>query len=147
MPPARGAREETEAYYGHPYDPAPAHGRSFAAADYDEDDDYDERPRARRGRLVTPTRLLLALAFVGSGIAALYGLFVVRSLPITISSLVVLGMSAGLLGFIAGAASIGLGRDGRGGRAVLAALFGGVMLMGASGSLAAALVLGLLVTR
>lgn len=146
-PPAGRSDDDTDAYYGHAYDPAPAHyGRGQAgpvAPDYDEDD-Y-EAPRGRRGRLVTPVRLLLALAVVGSGLAALYGLFVVRSLPITVSSLAVLGISSALLGLIAGAASIGLARDGRAGASVLAALLGGMLVMGAAGSLAGALVLALLV--
>lgn len=136
-----GAQQYDE-YYEIPYAAAQAGHRGHPDDPYDDNEDYEVR---RRGGLVTPTRLLLTLAFLGSGVVALYGLFVVRSLPITISSLAVLGISSGLLGLIAGAVAIRAGREGSGGRAVFAALLGGFLVLGASASLAAALVLGLLV--
>ncbi|MDP8904736.1 MAG: hypothetical protein M3N29_05385 [Chloroflexota bacterium] len=134
--------EHDTRYYTHPYARRPGY---YPPNAYEDDDEYaDDRPAERGGRLVTPTRFLLALAVIGSAAASFYGLFVARSLPITVSSLAVLGISAALLGLAVGAASVRAGRNGQAGRAILVALIGGVLVLGAAGSLAAALVLGLL---
>jgi len=96
------------------------------------------------GGLFSPVRLLLYLLVIGSGATAIYGMFIDRTLPITVSGLAVLGLSLALLAFSAAHGAASLGRRGYGGRALLAALFGGLCAMGAAGSLAGAFVLGML---
>jgi hypothetical protein len=108
------------------------------------DDRADSRETSRWRGMVTPARLLLVLAWLGAGAAAAYGLFEAKSLPMTVSGLAVLGITSFLLGLIALAATVRAGRSGAGGTAFAAALFGGLCMLGASGSLSLAILLGLL---
>ncbi len=115
-------------------------------ADPYEDDWYETTPQRRR--FVTPTRVFLVLLLIGSGAVAVYGVFFDRTplqIPLAVSGLAVFGTTLIVLALVAARAAARLGRDGAGGKAVLAALFGGLCAFGAAGSLAAALVLGILV--
>jgi hypothetical protein len=97
---------------------------------------------------VTPTRVFLVLLLIGSGAVAVYGVFFDRTplqIPLAVSGLAVFGTTLVVLALVAARAAARLGRDGAGGKAVLAALFGGLCAFGAAGSLAVALVLGILV--
>ena len=102
----------------------------------------DERP----ARTVTPARVLLFLLAVIAGAVALYGAFLDRTplqIPLTVSGLAVLGVTLLLLALASARSAAALGRSGSGGRAFLAAFFGGLCALGASGSLAGAIVLGI----
>jgi hypothetical protein len=94
--------------------------------------------------LLTPVRLLLALVVVGASVVGLYGLVVTRNLPMTVSGLTVAGIGLAALSIVAAAAAVRAGRNGAGGRALGAALFGGLCALAASGALAMAIVFGLL---
>jgi hypothetical protein len=96
---------------------------------------------------MTPVRGALIILAAGAAALALYGLFIDNSgvkLPLVVSSLAVLGMSLGLLGFIAAAAAIIVGEEGRAGRALLLAFGGGLCVLVAAVSLAGAIILGIL---
>jgi len=86
--------------------------------------------------------MLLLTAIVGVGVAA-YGLFVDKSgqaIAFATAGLFVLGVSLAIAGFITGMSAISHGRAGRGGRATLLALIGGVLMIAAAGALAGAVV-------
>ncbi|HYI23296.1 MAG TPA: hypothetical protein VEX62_11765 [Candidatus Limnocylindrales bacterium] len=90
--------------------------------------------------------LMLALA-IAAGAVVLYGLFIESSsikLALIVSGLAVLAVCLGVLGFGMAGSSVRLGRGGRLGWAMLIAFVGGLFVLGAAGSLAAAIVLGLL---
>jgi hypothetical protein len=96
---------------------------------------------------VTPLRIVLILiSFVAAAVAAFGLLFDTAGtrLPLVVSGLTVLGLSLGLLGFSLAGAAARLGRDGRGRGALILAFVGGGMVLGAAGSLAVAIVLGIL---
>jgi len=96
---------------------------------------------------VTPARIMLLVLVIGAGAVVLYGLFAADSqikLPLMVSGFAVLGICAGLLGFALAGSAARLGRDGRVGWAMLVAFIGGLFVLGASGSIAAAIVLGIL---
>lgn len=95
-------------------------------------------------KALTPTRLLLIGAIVVSGVAAIYGLAVAKSVPMIVSGTAVLGISLFLLGLVAAGAVVRAGKRGDGAVAFTAAMFGGLCMFGAAGSLAVAIVLGLL---
>jgi hypothetical protein len=109
-----------------------------------EPDERADGGESRWSGIVTPARLGLVVASLGAGAAAAFGLFVAKSLPMTVSGLAVLGIASLLLGLIALAATVRAGRRGAGGAAFAAALFGGLCMLGASGSLSLAILLGLL---
>ncbi len=109
-----------------------------------DDERADDGESGRWRGMITPARLGLVVAWLGAGAAAAYGLFVAKSLPMTVSGLAVLGIASLLLGLIALAATVRAGRRGAGGTAFAAALFGGLCMLGASGSLSLAILLGLL---
>ena len=113
-------------------------------------DTWDEPPgNPSRVRVVTPLRLLLLIVIVLAGAVSIYGLLFERpplQLPITVSGLTVLGLALGLLAFSSAGAAAGLGREGRLGRAMVIAVFGGLFAMAAAGALAMAIVLGILAT-
>ena len=67
-----------------------------------------------------------------------------KSVPMIVSGTAVLGISLFLLGLVAAGAVVRAGRRGRGALAFSAALFGGLCMLAAAGSLAVAIVLGLL---
>ena len=94
-------------------------------------------------QLITPARLVLALAVVGSGAVAVLGLLN-RSLPMTVSGLGVLGVALFGVGIVAAGATVRAGRRGAGGTAFGAALLGGLSMLAASGCLTLAILLGLL---
>ena len=106
----------------------------------------DEAPSPRKGRLVTPLRVLLVVVWVGAALTAAYGLLIAKSLPMAVSGLGVLTVAFFLLGVLAAGATIRAGRRGAAGLAFGSALFGGLCMLGASGSLTLAIVLGLLVS-
>jgi hypothetical protein len=96
---------------------------------------------------MTAFRLLLLILIIGAGAISLYGLLVETSslrLPMIVSSLAVAGIAAGIFGFSLAGSAIRLGERGRGGRATLVAILGGLFVMGAAGALAGAIVLGIL---
>jgi len=142
-PPARPASGHG-AYAGgaaYEYDYPQGYGGEYG---YGPDDEWWEEGT---GGLFSPVRVLLFLLIVGAGIAALYGMFLDRTplqMPIAVSGLAVLGLAMVLLGFSAAHGAASLGRRGYGGRALLAALFGGLCVAGGLGALAAAIVLGML---
>lgn len=94
--------------------------------------------------MITPVRALLFVVWLGAGAAAAYGVIVARSLPMTVSGFAVWGIAFFLFGLVAVAATVRAGRRGEGGTAFFAALFGGLCMLGASGALTLAIVLGLL---
>lgn len=103
-----------------------------------------DAPYPARGRIVTPARLVLFVAFLAALAVTVYGVFFERGglqIPITVSGLGVLGII--FLGMAAwgAATAVRCGRSGSVGRAFLAALFGGLAACGASGSLGGAIVL------
>ncbi len=96
---------------------------------------------------MTPLRIVLILiCFVAAAVAAFGLLFDTAGtrLPLVVSGLTVLGLCLGLLGFSLAGSAARLGRDGRGGWALIVAFVGGVLVLGAAGSLAVAIVLGIL---
>jgi hypothetical protein len=96
---------------------------------------------------ITPIRVVVALAFVGSLAFIAYAVLRVRDttqIPMLSSGFAVLGLS---LAAIAIGGLVGLWRaaaDGRGGRAFLMSIIGGLMGLAAIGCFAAAVVLALL---
>lgn len=127
-------------------------GAAYRDGYEDSDDyyDYDERPR-RRERPVGVFSLMRVLLFFVVLIAAgvtFYGLFMAESptqLPMSITGLALLALSTFLLSISLARAAVKLGRRGRGGKALLAALLGGLFILAASGSAAGAVILTLLV--
>ena len=95
-------------------------------------------------RAITPTRLVLVAVILISGAVALFGLAVAKSVPMIVSGSAILGISLFLLGLTAAGAVVRAGRRGDGALAFAAAMFGGLCMLAASGSLAVAIVLGLL---
>jgi len=96
---------------------------------------------------VTPFRVVLLIALLGSAAVAAYSLLVARgsqSIAITVAALAVLGVTMALLSLTLAAGAVRAGRDGYGVRAILGGLFGGLFALGASGALAAAVIFALL---
>ena len=92
-------------------------------------------------------RLGLLVLVVGAFVVVAYGLYVDNSgfrLPLIVSGLAVLGIAAGLLGFSLAGEAFRQGRTGHGLKALAMAFIGGLFVMGAAGSLAGAIVLGIL---
>jgi hypothetical protein len=95
-------------------------------------------------RAITPPRLLLIATVLISGAVAILGLVVAKSVPMIVSGMAVLGISLIVLGLIAAGAVVRAGKRGDGALAFTAAMFGGLCMLGAAGSLSIAIVLGLL---
>jgi len=96
---------------------------------------------------VTPARLVLFLALVGSAAVVVYGLFLDRTgstIAFTVAGLAVLGVTLALISFRLAVGSVRAGSAGRGAVSVGSALLGGVCALLASGSLSAAVIFGLL---
>jgi hypothetical protein len=96
---------------------------------------------------MTPGRIALLIALLGSAAVAAYSLLVARgsqSIAITVAALAVLGVAMVLLSVTLAAGAVRAGRAGSGGRAILGGLLGGMFVLGASGALAAAVILALL---
>ena len=96
---------------------------------------------------MTPVRLVLIVAFIGSAAVAAYSLLIARgaqSIAVTVAALAVLGATMALISLGLAAGSVRAGRDGYGGRAIVGGLFGGLFALGASGAMAAAVIFALL---
>jgi len=65
-------------------------------------------------------------------------------LPLMVSGLAVLGICLGVLGFSLAGSAARIGEHGRTGRALLVAFVGGLFVLAAAGSLAVAIILGIL---
>ncbi len=91
--------------------------------------------------------IVLWVLAIGAGIVAAYALFLDNApskLPLLVSSLAVLGIVLGILGFRFAGSAARTGEDGRLGRALTIAFVGGLLVLAAAGSLAMAIVLGIL---
>jgi hypothetical protein len=96
---------------------------------------------------VTPLRMILFVLAIAAGFVVVYTLFVDSSalkLPLLVSSLAVLAITLGVLGFGLAGTAVRLSNDGRGGLGVLTAFIGGLFVLIACGSLAGAIILGIL---
>lgn len=96
---------------------------------------------------MTPARVVLFLALVGSGGVVLYGLFLDRSgstIAFTVAGLAVLGLALAIISIRLAIGAVRAGSAGRGGVSVGSALLGGICALLASGSLSAAVIFGLL---
>lgn len=96
---------------------------------------------------MTPLRIALWVLAIGAAIVVAFALFVDSSptkLPLLVASLAVLGIAMGALGFSLAGAAARSGEDGRLGRALATAFVGGLFVLAAAGSLAMAIVLGIL---
>lgn len=96
---------------------------------------------------MTPWRLVLFVALVGSAAVVVYGLFLDRTgstIALTVAGLAVLGITLAIIAVRLGAASVQTARHGHGVRSILSALAGGVAALLASGTLGAAVIFGLL---
>jgi hypothetical protein len=111
--------------------------------EYDDAADYDEYEEPTY-RVISPIRLLLALLIAAAGAVAFFGIVIQPQLPLAVSGLGVMGVALGLLAISFAGAAASLGRRGSGGRALVAALFGGLCALSGAGALGAAIVLGLL---
>jgi hypothetical protein len=134
------------------YDRQPA--RDWQAApgdrweDWENDEDRGHRRPRKRARILSPARVLLFLLVLLAGGAAFYGLFLEQSalqLPLSVAGLALVAVAMLLLGLSLGRAAAQLGRQGSGGRALLAALMGGTFLLGAAGAGNGATVLGVVI--
>lgn len=123
-------------------DPYAAEFADGSVDPYQWDDQYDEPPP--RYRVISFFRVLVALLVVAAGAVAFYGIVINPQLALAVSGLGVMGLALGVLAFSLAGAAAALGRRGNGGRALLAALFGGFCALAGAGALAAAIVLGLL---
>ncbi len=98
-----------------------------------------------RGVRLTPTRVMLAIALLGSLAFVAYGV-VVRDetqVPMLSAGFGVLGIVFSALALGGALATYGAARDGRGGRAFSMALLGGIAALVAAGCFATAVVLAL----
>ena len=96
---------------------------------------------------MTPLRISLLILAIGAAVVVGYALFIDASqskLPLLVAGLAVLGVALALLGFGLAGSAVRLGERGRGGRALVTAFVGGLLVIGACGALAAAIVLGIL---
>jgi hypothetical protein len=96
---------------------------------------------------MTPLRMILFVLAVAAGFVVVYTLFIDSSslkLPLLVSSLAVLAICLGILGFGLAGTAIRLSEDGRGGMSVLTGFVGGLLVLFACGSLAGAIILGIL---
>lgn len=96
---------------------------------------------------MTPGRAFLVVALLGSAAVGIYGLFIDRTgrtIAFTVAGLAILGVTLAIVSLQLARASVSAGQRGRGGRAIGAALLGGLCAFAASGSLGTAVVLGLL---
>ncbi len=98
-------------------------------------------------RILTPLRFLLAAGLVAACALLLYALFIDRSglqIPILVSGFLMLGVILLLMAIASLRRLLRLGRQGSGGGALGAAVFGGLSAVGAAGALAGALIVALL---
>lgn len=96
---------------------------------------------------MTPGRLVLLLALVGSAAVVIYGLFLDRSgstIALTVAGLAVLGITFAIIAIRLAATSMRTAREGHGARSLFSALAGGISALLASGTLGSAVIFGLL---
>ena len=95
---------------------------------------------------LTPTRVFIGIALVGSIGYLVYSLTVrdTNQIPLLASGAAILGVVFAALAIVGAYRSYQAGRDGSGGRAVLAAIGGGLAALVAFGAFATAAVLSLL---
>jgi len=96
---------------------------------------------------MTPLRMMLVVLAVASGVIVVYTLFIDNStlrLPLLVSALAVLAISLGILGFALAGTAVRVSESGRGGLGILTAFIAGLCVLFAAGSLAGAIVLGIL---
>jgi hypothetical protein len=101
------------------------------------------------GGIVTPVRVALIVAVVGSLAFVAYAMLLVRdesAIPMLTAGAVVLGIAFLALAVAGGRATLEAGRDGQGGRAFALAIAGGIAAMIGFGCFAGAVIL-VLVTR
>lgn len=90
-------------------------------------------------------RILLLAALVASAAVVVYGLMFDRTgqaIPFTVAGLLVLGVTSGVISVGLATMAIGAGQEGRGIRAIIGALVGGLFALGAAASLLGAVMLG-----
>ncbi|HEY3523881.1 MAG TPA: hypothetical protein VGK63_09260 [Candidatus Limnocylindrales bacterium] len=102
-------------------------------------------PRERPRRLVTPTRVTLLVAIIGSLVYLAYAITVrdTQQIPLLASGAAVLGLVFLALAAAGGLATFHAGRDGHVGRALVVAIGGGIAGVISAGAFAFALVLAL----
>jgi hypothetical protein len=102
-------------------------------------------PPVEHRRIVTPTRVTLLVAVVGSLAYLAYAITVrdTQQIPLLASGAAVLGLVFLALAVAGGIATFRAGRDGRVGRAIMTAIGGGIAGIVAAGAFAFALVLTL----
>jgi hypothetical protein len=102
-----------------------------------------ERRSPERRSLITPTRITLAIAVIGSIVYLVYAVTVrdTRQIPLLASGAIVLGLVFVALAVAGGVATYHAGQEGRLARALLAAIGGGVAGIVAAGAFAFGLVL------
>lgn len=96
---------------------------------------------------MTPLRIALFVVAIGAAVVVAYALFFDSSqqkLALLVASLAVLGIVLGALGFALAGSAAQTGEDGRMARALVTAFVGGLLVLTAAGSLAMAIVLGIL---
>lgn len=99
-----------------------------------------------RGIRITPTRVILVVALLGSAGFFAYALTVrdATQIPLLASSAIVLGLVLSAFAVTGFVEVLRAGREARAGRATLAALFGGLAAIAALGCFAGAAILALL---
>jgi hypothetical protein len=119
------------------------------------DDRWEAGPGSRGGRrarglqigplVLTPTRVTILLALVGSAAYLAYAVTVrdASQIPMLVSGAAVLGIVFAALAISGLVATWRAGVDGKGGRALVSAIFGGIAALVAAGCLAAAVILAL----
>ena len=104
-------------------------------------------PLLRRSRrtLLTPFRVVMLVAVIGSALLIAYGIVdrTATQIPILAAGLAVLGLSLGAIAVACVVTIVRAGRDGRAAMAFWAALAGGVVVVAAAGCLAAAIVMAM----
>ena len=101
--------------------------------------------RRRRRRLITPTRVTLLIALVGSVAFLVYAVTVrdTSQIPLLASGLAVLGIVFSALALSGASGAMRAGREGSGGRAFAMAVTGGIASVIAFGCFGAAIVLAM----
>ena len=109
------------------------------------DDLPDERDQIARGPLLTPLRVFLGIALIASSGVVVYGLVArdTTQMPMLTAGEFMSGVVFLLLALAGAWAAFSRARDGESGRALLYALLGGICILVAAGSFAAAIILAL----
>lgn len=138
-PPSQGQDQDP---YADPY--------ADASEDWPEPDEAIVTRRRRRGLHIgpldiTPTRVTLLVALIGSTAFLVYAITVrdLSQIPLLASGAAVLGIVFGALALSGVMGSVRAGRTGHGGRAFALSVGGGIAALIAAGCLAASIVLAL----